>query len=216
MNVDGHWRGSLIRPSLLPPGMRFRIQPLTTMTLTKKHLEFEASCRQIIGLTICKVEYAELPVESTNSTPFFWYPTRFPNLHSVDFSIYLHAETGQIAEIFWGAQFYQYDLCLELSASSINQPADNSFRRTVDVSGSDLWANFIGTRITDMKIHWESFRMTEIIVYPQDFQLTFSNNHTVFISLADLHQGDDEVSKGSDNLMVTDNEELARQVKMID
>lgn len=58
--------------------------------------------------------------------------------------------------------------------------------------------------------------MTEIIVYPQDFQLTFSNNHTVFISLADLHQGHDEVSKGSDNLMVTDNEELARQVKMID
>ena len=186
------------------------------MTLSKKHLEFEASCRQIIGLTICKVEYAELPVESTNSTPFFWYPTRFPNLHSVDFSIYLHAETGQIADIFWGAQFYQYDLCLQLSASSINQPADNSFRRTVDVSRSDLWAKFIGTRITDIRIHWESFRMTEIIVYPQDFQLTFSNNHTVFISLAQLHQGHDEVSKGSDNLMVTDNEELARQVKMID
>ena len=57
--------------------------------------------------------------------------------------------------------------------------------------------------------------MTESIVYPQDFHLTFSYNHTVFISLADLHQGDDEVSKGSDNVMVTDNEELARQVKMI-
>jgi hypothetical protein len=192
------------------------------MTLTKRHLAFEASCRQIIGLTICRVEYAELPYVSTDSTPCYGYPTQFPNLHSVDYSISLHAETGQIAEIFWGAQFTQYDLCLELSAASINRLADDSFRRTVDVSGSDLWAKYIGTRITDIRIHWESFRMTEIfllktrrIVYPQDFQLTFSNNHTMFISLAELDRGGNKVSKGCDNLMVTDNEELARQVNMI-
>jgi hypothetical protein len=93
----------------------------------------------------------------------------------------------------------------------------------VDVSGSDLWAKFIGTRITDIKIHWESVNCTELFtlqswcnVYPQDFQLTFSNNHTIFICLGALRGDRDEVSKGDDNLMVTDSEELARQVKMID
>lgn len=53
-------------------------------------------------------------------------------------------------------------------------------------------------------------------MYPQDIKVTFSNKKNIFISAAGfLNPSDKEVYGMLDNLTVTDNEELARQVKMI-
>lgn len=89
-----------------------------------------------------------------------------------------------------------------------------------DVSGNDLWKKFIGKIISDIKINWETVstreEKTASTVYPQDIKITFSNFKNTFINAAGLlDQGDNEVYGMLDNLTVTDNEELARQVKLI-
>jgi hypothetical protein len=186
------------------------------MKLTQEHLDFEKFSRQLIGLTILKVEYSEIIYEPTNPKPY--YLTQFPNLDSVDFSIFLHTDKDKLVEIYWDGNFFQFGIGIK-----INKPSDFSGNIKWDVSVNDLWKQFIGTTISDVHINWktvttreEKTDKTESFVYPQDVKITFSNDKKVFISASGfLDQGDKEVYGMLDNLTVTNNEELARQVKMI-
>lgn len=186
------------------------------MTLTEEHLDFEKLSRLLIGLKIIKVEYSEIVYESENPKPF--YTTQFTNLDSVDFSIFLHTDNDKLIEIYWDDKFFQFGIGIK-----INEPTDFSDNIKWDVSSKDLWKQFIGTVITDIKITWEKVSTieektdkTEEFVYPQDIKINFSNDKNIFISAAGfLNEGDKEVYGMLDNLMVTDNEELARQVKMV-
>jgi len=186
------------------------------MTLTPEHLDFEKFSRQIIGLTVLKVEYSEIDYEPTKSKPY--YPTQFKNLDSVDFSIFLHTDKDRLLEFYWDGKFYQYGIGIK-----INETSNFSGHIKWDVSGSDLWKKFIGTTITDINISWEQVMTkeeksgkTESFVYPQHIKISFSNEKKIFISAAGfLNESDNEVYGMLDNLIVTDNEELAREVKMI-
>ena len=186
------------------------------MKLTQEHLDFEKLSRQLIGLTILKVEYSEINYEQTNPKPY--YPTQFTNLDSIDFSIFLHTDTDKLIEIYWDDKFYQFGIGIK-----INEPSDFFGNIKWAVSGNDLWKQFIGTTISDIHITWETVSTreeksdkTESFVYPQDLKISFSNDKKIFISAAGfLDQGDKEVYGMLDNLIVTDKEELARQVKMI-
>ncbi|NNV55609.1 hypothetical protein [Limnovirga soli] len=186
------------------------------MTLTPSHIEFENFCNQLIGFTITKVEYSEIDYEPTRAIPY--YPTQFQNLHSVDFSIFLHTDKNNLIEIYWDGQFFEYGIGVKLDEKS-----DFSGFITWDVSESELWKKFIGTTITDIKISWvrvnsneQKSGKKESFIYPQDISLMFTNHKKVFISAAGfLEEGDSEVYGMLDNLSVTDNEYLARQVKMI-
>ncbi len=186
------------------------------MTLTPTHIDFDNFCRQLIGLSIAKVEYLEIDYEPTNAKPY--YPTQFQNLHSVDFSIFLHADKNKLVEIYWDGYFYQYGIGVKVDDQS-------NFSDFIlwDVSESDLWKKFIGTTIIDVKVSWETVTTIEqksgkkeSFTYPQYISFMFSNEKKVFISAAGfLNEGDNEVFGMLDNLTVTDNEDLARQVKMI-
>jgi len=186
------------------------------MKLKQEHLDFEKFSRQLIGLTVLKVEYSEIVYEPTNPKPY--YPTQFTNLDSVDFSIFLHTDKDKLVEIYWDGKFYQFGIGIK-----INEPSDFSGNMKWDVSRNDLWKKFIGAAISDIDITWETVTSTEErsgktqdFIYPQDIKITFSNEKNIFISAAGfLNQGDQEVYGMSDNLTVTDNEKLARQVKMI-
>ncbi len=186
------------------------------MTVTQEYLDFEKFSRRLIGLTVLKVEYYEIMYDQTDPTPN--YPTHFKNLDSVDYSIFLHTDHDNIIEIYWDDIFYQFGIGIKLNA-----PSDFSGGITWDVSNNDLWKQFIGTTISDIQITWETVTSieekslnTERSVYPQYIKISFSNDKHIFVSAAGfLNQGDKEVHGMSDNLMVTDNEELARLVKMI-
>ncbi|MBE8712822.1 hypothetical protein [Sphingobacterium hungaricum] len=186
------------------------------MTLTKEHLYFEKFSRQLIGLTILKVEYSEIVYEPTDPKPY--YPTQFTNLDSVDFSIFLYTDNDKLVEFYWDDKFFQFGIGIK-----INEETGFSGNIKWDVSSNDLWKQFLGTTITDIYINWETVMAseersgkTENFIYPQDVKITFSNNKSVFISAAGfLNEGDEEVYGMLDNLTVTDNEELARQVRMI-
>lgn len=186
------------------------------MTLTQEHLNFEKFSRQLIGLTLLKVEYSEIIYESANPKPY--YPTQFTNLDSVDFSIFFHTDKDKLVEIYWDDKFFQFGVGIK-----INKPSDFSNNIKWDVSNNDLWKQFIGATISDLQITWETVTTREektgkieSFVYPQNIKVTFSNDRNIFISAAGfLNQDDKEVYGMLDNLTVTDNEELARQVKMI-
>ena len=185
------------------------------MTLTSAHIDFENFCRQLVDLTITKVEYSEIDYEPTNSKPY--YLTQFQDLHSIDFSIYFHTDQNKLIEIYWDGKFYQFGIGIK-----INEQSDFSGFIKWDVSETDLWKKFIGATITDTKVSWETVTTeqksgkTESFIYPQDISFSFSIHKKIFISAAGfLNQGDNEVFGMLDNLTVTDNEDLARQVKMI-
>src|SRR5690606_33161349 len=186
------------------------------MTLATEHIEYENYCRQLVGLTIISIEYSEVAYSETN--PKRWYKTKFENLDSVDISITFKTLDNQSVEIYWDGRFYQYGIGIKL-----NEKSDFSGFQKWDVSDDDLWKKFIGTKIIDIKLTWETVivteeksRKTETFIYPQDIKLSFSNNENIFVSAAGfLNEEDEEVYGLLDNLTVTDNEELARRVKMI-
>ena len=186
------------------------------MTLGKEHIEYENYCRQLIGLTILSVEYSEVKYSETNPTP--WYKTQFTGLDSVDNSIAFRTSDDKRFEIFWDGKFFQYGIGVKL-----DEPQDFSAFQKWDVTNNELWKKYIGTKITDVKLTWEKVTTTEQktgktehFLYPQDIKISFSNDKSIFISAAGfLNEGDSEVYGMLDNLTVTDNEELARQVKMI-
>ena len=186
------------------------------MTLTQEHLDFEKFSRQLIGLKVLKVEYSEIVYEQANPKPY--YPTQFANLDTVDFSIFLHCDNEILVEIYWDVQFFQYGIGIK-----INEPSDFSGNIKWNGSDNELWKIFIdaifiviggcGVSVSCRVVIWGK---TEYYTYPQDIKLTFSNDKNIFISAAGfLNQNDKEVCGMLDNLTVTDNEELARQVKMI-
>lgn len=186
------------------------------MKFTQKHIDFEVFSQQLIGLKVVKVEYAEINYEPENPKSF--YHTKYPNLDSVDYSVFLHTHADKLIEIYWDDIFFQFGIGIK-----INQPSDFKGFIKWDVSGNELWNKFIETTITDVKIIWETVTSTykysykkENYVHPQSIKLTFSNNKTICISASSFYDKDEnEVYGMSDNLMVTDNEELARQIKMI-
>jgi hypothetical protein len=54
------------------------------------------------------------------------------------------------------------------------------------------------------------------IMYPQDITICFSNHQKIFIGAAQFLNDNDVIASGiSDNLLVTNNEVLARQIKLI-
>jgi hypothetical protein len=186
------------------------------MSITQEHLDFEKFCRQLIGLTIIKVEYSEIDYNQANHKPN--YSTKFTNLDSVDFSIFFHTTDEKVVEIFWDDTFFQFGIGIK-----VNEPSDFSSYIKWDVSSNNLWKKFIGTCISEIYITWETVKTTEKksgktenFVYPKDIKITFNIEKSIFISAASfLDQSDNVVHGMSDTLTVTDNEELARKVKMI-
>lgn len=91
-----------------------------------------------------------------------------------------------------------------------------------DVSKEIIWLDCLGHTICDLKIYWEETwvensetKIRNYFTYPQTLKLFFSNNEKIFISAAEFKHGNNkEALTGMDNLLVTSNDELAKQTKM--
>lgn len=186
------------------------------MKLSTAHLNFENNTRQLLGLTISRVEYSEIDYNDTTPTPY--YSTHYRDIDTVDFSIFLYCDNNAAVEIYWDDEFFQFGIGIK-----IDQPSDFTVTKKWDVTNNSLWKSFIGEKIIDVKIGWETAttidekeHKTEHFIYPQDLTITFSNHKNIFVSAAGfLHEKASEVYGMLDNLTVTHNEELAKKVKMI-
>jgi len=185
------------------------------MNLTQEHIDFENHCKQIIGLKLYSVDYYEIKYNPGNPTRN--YKTRYVEIDSVDYSIVLHSETENV-EICWDDQFYQFGVGLR-----INENSQFDGYQIWNMNDSEIWSDFIGEQILDLNITWETITTTEEnthkkkeTIYPQDMTVVFSNNKKIYISAAEfLNSNDVEVFGPLDNLTVTNNESIAKQVKMI-
>lgn len=185
------------------------------MNLTQEHINFENSLQQLLGLTLLKVEYLEVNYEPENPKPF--YKTRFEEIDTIDFAIIFQTDKAKV-EFYWDGQFFQFGIGVRF-----NQTSETATGQKWDVSKNDMWQNLLGQQITNVKLTWEEVTSYEEktgksnkYIYPQDLRIDFSCHKSIFISAAEfLNANDSEVKGLSDNLTVTDNESLARQVKMI-
>ncbi len=183
------------------------------MQVTRKHAKFELLCRTLIGLVFHKVEYTELIYDQSNPTPF--YNTDYPSIHTVDFSVLLHSD-HKITELCWTSEFFSYGVGLK-THDKFDSPADQLW----DVSNAQIWKNVVGQKVTDVEVKWETVygfsldgKQTSEDVYPQDLILRFQNEQNMIVSAAEF------ISTGKvigmmDNLLVTNDEVLAKEVGII-
>lgn len=186
------------------------------MKLSQKHKDFEMLCQQLVGLNIVKIEYSEINYNPLKPIPN--YLTNYTNVHSIDYSVFLHTQQNSLVEIFWSGEFFQFGIGIKINEKS-------NFSETIiwEVSELVIWRNFIGQIISSIEIEWEEIsikdennKIIDNYVYPQNINITFLNSKKIFVSASGFISQDDEQVFGMlDNLIVTDKEELAKKLKII-
>ena len=186
------------------------------MTHSENHIDFESKCRQIIGCTVQKVQYAEIDYYPDSPQPC--YKTAYPEIDSIDFSVSLFTSGNNEIEIFWDDDFYPYGVGIRIDEKS----AFNGNRKW-DVSHEQMWEDCIGQRIIEVIIYWDETWINSSITgyknyytYPLGLGLFFSHGEKIIIGAAEFKNKDFETAhSGMDNLLVTSNEELALKTQMI-
>jgi hypothetical protein len=194
------------------------------MTITDKHIAYENDCRQIfIGQTIHAIIYGELKYtadeDGKNPNPEPHYKTKYPELDSLDHSIYFKTEKNTIY-VFWDNTF----ICYGLQSKQLDfTERTNDYEQKWDVSADNKWLDFIGKKIIDFKIIWEETWTSDLdgsnkvyITYPQTFEIKVENGKSIFITASELKDGEDEYYSLMDNLLVTTNLDLLKRFDAIE
>ena len=195
------------------------------MTLTDKHIAYENDCRQMfVGQTIRAVIYGELKYfadeDGNNINPEPYYKTKYPEIDTLDHSIYFKTD-GKTIYVFWDNTFISYGLQskqLELTDKT------NDYEQKWDVSSDNKWVDFIGQKIVDFKIIWEETWTSNLdstnkvyTMYPQTFEIKVTNGKTIILSASEFKRDEEnEIYPLLDNLLVTTNIDMARQLKLIE
>ena len=186
------------------------------MTHSEIHNNFESKCRQIIGCTVKKVQYAEIDYYPDNPEPC--YKSKYSEIDTVDFSVSLFTSDNGKIEAFWDDEFYSYGVGIKINEKSVFN--DN---RKWDVSIDPMWQKCIGQQIIDLNIYWDETwiethqtGIRNYYTYPLALGFVFTNKNKVIISAGEFNSTNYETAyTGMDNLLVTANEKLALTTKMI-
>ena len=190
----------------------------TTTKLTHAHLEFERAMRElVVGKTIHGIEYINSDLSFLGKPNKPEYHTHVDGIDSTDCGIRLRTADGAM-DVCWDATFFHYGV----KAFPIEQsPMMVGPKAVWEVSDETLWKDFIGQRIVDLAIFWETVvsgietPKTSSNTYPQCFLLRMSNGKEAFISAsAFINAGNATAMCFMDNLLVTTNRVLAEEVKM--
>ena len=195
------------------------------MTLTGKHITYENDCRQMfVGQTICAVIYGELKyfadVNGNNINPEPYYKTKYPDIDTLDHSVYFKTADKTIY-VFWDNTFISYGL--QSKQVDLTEKT-NDYEQKWDVSTENKWFQFIGKKIIDFKIIWKETWISNLdgtnkvyTTYPQTFEIKTQNGRTIIVSASEFkREEENEIYPLMDNLLVTTNMDLARQLKIID
>jgi hypothetical protein len=195
------------------------------MKLTDKHITYEKDCRQMfVGQTIRAVIYGELKYfadeDGNNINPEPYYKTKYSDIDTLDHSIYFKTDNKTVY-VFWDNTFICYGLqskLLDLTEKT------NDFEQKWYVSTDIKWLDFIGQIIVDFKIIWEKTWTSNLdgsnkvyTTYPQAFEIKTENGKTIILSASEFKRDEEnEIYPLMDNLLVTTNIHLARQLKLIE
>jgi hypothetical protein len=191
------------------------------MTVTNKHIIYENDCRRMfVGQTIRAVMYGELKYfldeEGNNTNPAPYYKTRYPDIDTLDCSIYFKTD-NQTIYIFWDNTFICYGLqskLLDLTETT------NDYEQKWDVSPDIKWTHVIGQEIVDFKIIWEETWTSDLddsnkvyITYPQTFEIKTKNGKTIILSASEFKGNEEtEIYPFMDNILgkTTTNNKMTR------
>ncbi|OYU97378.1 MAG: hypothetical protein CFE21_03550 [Bacteroidetes bacterium B1(2017)] len=194
------------------------------MTLTNKHITYENKCRELfLEQTIRAVIYGELKylAEEEGSTvrPEPSYHTKYPDIDTLDYSVYLKTDTKTIY-IFWDNTFISYGLQSKLIDL---KETTNEYEQKWDVSSEPKWTDIIGQKIIDFKIIWEKTWTSNLdgsnkmyTSSPQTFVVRTENGNTILLSASEFKRDTDEILPLMDNLLVTTNLDLAKFLRILD
>jgi hypothetical protein len=194
------------------------------MKLSISQAMYKEESRQMIGWLVQQVDYTEVDYYPAHPQPC--YATDHPQIHTVDFSIRLRFTNQQSVEISWknfeGQDTENNTYGLNISTGTTAQQS-LAGQRTWDVSGENPWLDLIGQAVKDIKVYWTKAwseipeeTKTSALQYPQAIALSFTNQKTIFISIAEFQAGNlHKVVRGANNLLVTTDESLAKQTNML-
>lgn len=180
--------------------------------------------RQVIGWVVQQVAYTEVDYYPAHPQPC--YATDHPQIHTVDFSISLYFTNDKKVEISWKSfeaqdeTFNTYGLNLNFDATAQSSLPG---QRTWNVTGENPWQDLTGKAVKDVKVYWtrtlsdtpEETNQSALL-YPQAIAIAFDDTKTIFISIAEFQAGNlHKVVRGANNLLVTTDESLAKQTKML-
>ena len=187
------------------------------MTLTDKHIVYENDCEKMfLGEKINGIIYGEINYHNFEDvniivSPEPFYKTKYADIDTLDYSIYFKTNNKTIY-VFWDSTFFSYGL---LSQEIDFNETINDYEQKWDVSNDEKWIKVIGSKIIDFKINWEKLVDSDII-YPQSFTLKTENSITIILSASEFKGSNEDYVYGmSDNLLVTTNADLAKELKMI-
>lgn len=176
-----------------------------------------------VGQTIRAVIYGELKSFTDkgeiNINPKPYYKTNYPDLDTLDHSIYFKTD-GKTICVFWDNTFTCYGLLakqLDLTETT------NVYEQKWDVSVDRKWQPFIGQKILDFKVIWKETWSSNsdgtnkvYTAYPQTFEVITENGKSFFITASELKDSEDEYYSQMDNLLVTVNLELLQKLENIE
>lgn len=205
-------------------GEKARVTPALLLNVTRFYRDFEQECRQLIGETLCGVEYIEAEYDSVNPKP--GYKTPLKGLDTVDFTVALLTKAKKLVAITWKCVrfFYGEESSIHRLGISIqDEPVVAKGQQNWEVSNGPTWKAYVGRRIADVKVFWEKAEVVQTEAgeqmdyhYPQGISLLFSNGGEVFISVAELLKEQClKAARGIDNLLVTAESKLALQTRML-
>ena len=195
------------------------------MTLTDKHITYENDCRQMfVGKIIRAVIYGEIKYftdkNGNNVNPKPCFETKYPDVDTLDYSIYFKTDEKNIY-VFWDNTF----VCYGIKSQIVDLTTKiNDYEQKWDVSTEKKWEDLIGKQIIDFKILWEETWCSNIdgsnkvyYIYPQTFEITISNKKKIIISACEFSSDEkQEINSQMDNLLVTTNIDLAKNIKLIE
>ena len=186
------------------------------MELTAEQIIYEQMCKDMfVGKTIRAVIYGEVKYDvdddGNNITPQPSYKTKYPDIDSLDHSIYFTTEDSSIY-IFWDNTF----VCYGLQSKQIDLTEEtNNYEQRWDVSAENKWIDFIGQKIISFNIHWNG-RDEASKTYPQTFEINTENGKSIFVTASELKEGEDEYYSQMDNILVTTNAALLKHLEEIE
>ncbi len=177
---------------------------MPSMNMEKRN--FENQFRDLIGKRNSRVRYYEIKYHDTDN--MWQYDARFDSL---DFGFDILCEDDFLFPNSWGSEFYQYGI----SPDKNNLPTSSEYR-SIDVSKTSRWADFLNVKITDVHIVWSWVEETGLvknkIYYPQDLILRFDNNRDIFISALQI-ETDNSFMGMTDNITVFFDRSIAKSFK---
>jgi hypothetical protein len=177
-----------------------------------------------VGQKIRGVIYGEVKYyadeDGNNINPKPYYETKFADIDTLDHSIYFKTDDKTIY-VYWDNTFISYGL---LSSQIDLDETTNTNEQKWDVSSDPKWADCIGNKIIEFKILWVETWTSELdgsnkvyTTYPQSFEIKTDKDKTIIISAAEFQRpNENEIYTLMDNLLVTTNVDLARQLKLIE